>query len=143
MVSLADRKTLEQKKVEIHSDFLTSFDKNPFTGYLGRVTNEESVRQSLKNLFLTNQGERFYNTLKGSNIRDSLFELVDINDIEILKQQMRETAQVWEPRAILQDIEINENNTVDTNNLEIKVIFSVINIIDQTFELNLIIERVR
>ena len=74
-MSRADKNTLEQKKREIYSDFLNNFDQNPFTGVLARVTNEESVAQSLKNITLTNRGERFYNSNKGSRIRSSLFEL--------------------------------------------------------------------
>jgi phage baseplate assembly protein W len=142
-MALADRKTLERKKTELYSDFITSFAKNPHTGYLGRVTNEESVKQSLKNLFLTNKGERFYNSNLGSSIRDMLFDLVDPADFEIMKMKMRELANAHEPRAVIQDIRINNHEEIDTNTLHITIVFSIINILEQNFELDITIERVR
>ena len=61
----ADKQTLERKKSELYSDFLTNFDMNPVTGNLAKVTNESSVKQALRNLMLTMTGERFYDAHKG------------------------------------------------------------------------------
>ena len=48
------------KNPEFFSDFLTDFTKTPFGNQLGRVTNEKSVNQSIKNLIFTNLNERFF-----------------------------------------------------------------------------------
>ena len=137
----ADRYSLEQKKTEIYSDFLNSFEQNPLTGALARVTNEESVKQSLRNIVLTNIGERFYDSNKGSKIRQSLFELYDPATVEIIRIQLGEAISAYEPRAIIQDIRLQED--LDRNGYYITLVFSIINIPDQTFSLDLSIQRVR
>jgi phage baseplate assembly protein W len=137
----ADKYSLEQKKVEIYSDFLNSFEQNPLTGLLARVTNEESVKQALKNIVLTNIGERFYDSNKGSKIRQSLFELYDPGTVEIIRIQLSEAIAAYEPRAIIQDIRLQED--IDKGGYYITLVFSIINIPDQTFSLDLSIQRVR
>ena len=137
----ADKYSLEQKKTEIYSDFLNSFEQNPLTGALARVTNEDSVKQSLRNIVLTNVGERFYDSNKGSKIKQSLFELYDPSTVEIIRIQLGEAIAAYEPRAIIQDIRLQED--LERNGYYVTLIFSIINIPDQTFSLDLSIQRVR
>jgi len=137
----ADKYTLEQKKAEIYSDFNTNFDLNPVTGFLARVTNEESVKQSIKNLMLTSIGERFYNTYKGSKIRNSLFDNFDPTNLELIKMQASEVLQACEPRARVHDIRLDED--LDRNAYNMTFVFSIINIPDQTFDLTINVKRVR
>ena len=137
----ADKFSLEQKKTEIYSDFLNSFEQNPLTGALARVTNEDSVKQSLRNIVLTNVGERFYDSNKGSKIKQSLFELYDPSTVEIIRIQLGEAIAAYEPRAIIQDIRLQED--LERNGYYVTLIFSIINIPDQTFSLDLSIQRVR
>ena len=141
-MSRADKNTLEQKKREIYSDFLNNFDQNPFTGVLARVTNEESVAQSLKNITLTNRGERFYNSSKGSRIRSSLFELFDSNMFDAIKLDLQDMYSYYEPRAIINDI-IIQPDTLDLNSLNVSIIFSIINIPGQNFQVSLNVQRIR
>jgi hypothetical protein len=140
-MSRADKYSLEQKKTEIYSDFLNSFDLNPVTGFLARLTNEESVKQSVKNLMLTSIGERFYNTSKGSKIRNSLFDNFDPTNLELIKMQASEVLQAYEPRARVHAIRLNED--LDRNAYNITFVFSIINIPDQTFDLTINVKRVR
>lgn len=137
----ADKYSLEQKKTEIYSDFLNSFEQNPLTGLLARVTNEESVKQALKNIILTNVGERFYDSNKGSKIKQSLFELYDPGTIEIIQIQLSEAIAAYEPRAIIQNIRLQED--IERGGYYVTLIFSIINIPDQTFTLDVSMQRVR
>jgi phage baseplate assembly protein W len=137
----ADKYSLEQKKTEIYSDFLNSFEQNPLTGLLARVTNEESVKQSLKNIILTNVGERFYDSNKGSKIKQSLFELYDPGTIEIIQIQLSEAIAAYEPRAVIQNIRLQED--IERGGYYVTLIFSIINIPDQTFTLDVSMQRVR
>ena len=139
-MSRADKETLERKKTELYSDFLTNFDVNPVTGFLARTTNEEAVKQALKNLILTSTGERFYDTRKGSKIRNSLFEPLNPSDLEIIKLQAQETIRAYEPRANLLDIRLNDS--LDLNSYALTFIFSIINI-QNPLELTINIKRVR
>jgi phage baseplate assembly protein W len=134
MVNRSDKFTLKQKEIERYSDFSTTFEMNPFSGMLARVTNEEAVKQSLKNLVLTETGERFYDSNKGSKIKQSLFELVKI--------QLKASLASYEPRANIIDVQLS-NDQLDANALNCKIIFSVINIPGPTFTLDLNVTRVR
>lgn len=140
-MSRADKITLERKKTELYSDFLTNFDQNPITGTLARVTNEESVKQSLRNLVLTNTGERFYDNNKGSKIRQSLFESYDPDNLEIIKIQLKETIDAYEPRANILDI--NFTDGLDENSYGVSIIFSIINIPNSSYDISINISRVR
>ena len=58
-----------------YSDINTSFSSHPVTKDITAITNDESVKQSIRNLIYTNTGEILYNSKRGSNIRAMLFEL--------------------------------------------------------------------
>jgi phage baseplate assembly protein W len=139
-MAIADFQTLEKKKVELYSDFLINFDMNPITGSLAKVTNEESVKQSLKNLILIAIGERFYYFYKGSRIRTSLFEIVDPTNLEMIRVQINEACVAYEPRAKILDVVLREG--LDKNSYDITVVFSIINIPDRNFELT-VVKRIR
>lgn len=136
-----DGYTIEFKKRERYSDFATNFDLNPVTGYLAKVTNEDSVAQSMRNIVLTATGERFYDMNKGSRIRHSLFEPNNPETIELIKLQLRSALNAYEPRAIIHQIRMNED--VDSNQYNVSIVFSVINIPKEQFSLDVAVARVR
>jgi phage baseplate assembly protein W len=137
----ADRYTIQSKQVEKYSDFLPSFELNPFTGSLARVTNENAVKQALKNLVLTQVGERFYDTNKGSKVTKSLFELFDPQiDPDLLTTQLREAAGLYEPRAIIHEVRLDDRP--ENNEFAVTIVFSVVNNNDPQ-QLSLSIQRVR
>lgn len=141
MVERADKNTITAKTREIYSDFMNDLDVNPFTGNLARVVNEEAVRQSLKNIVLTMCGERFYAPNKGSKILGSLFELYDMNLLNVITMQLRETCLPLEPRAEILDVSMNEG--LDANQYEVTITYSVRHIMDQKFTLTLNVQRNR
>jgi phage baseplate assembly protein W len=128
------------KKQEYYSDFLINFDVNPITGVLARSTNEDSIKQALKNLLLTNYTERFYDTLIGSRINSLLFEPFSIFTALNLKDEIQTTIKNNEPRVIINDISVTAKE--DENGYLINIIFSTINIA-QTTNLELFLQRVR
>ena len=128
------------KKKEFYSDFLINFDMNPVTGTLARVTNEDSIKQSLKNLILTNRTERPYNPLLGSRINALLFDPLDTLTAQSLKEEIQETIKAFEPRAVLNDVSVYPDE--DNNGFTINIIFSTINIPQET-RIELFLQRVR
>lgn len=137
----SDKLTAQRNKIERYSDFVTDFDFSPITGYLAKVTNEQAVRQSLKNLILTNVGERFYNSRLGSRLQASLFEPVSPETVEVIRLLIKEVVDGYEPRAIIHDIKASES--VDSNAYDITIVFSVINIPEQNFVLQLSVLKAR
>ena len=102
----SDYQTSTRNSDERYSDFLINFDKNPVTGNLARAVNEEAVKNALKNLLLTNRGERFYNSNMGSQIKASLFEPADSVTADIIKTSIEQTIKYQEPRVDLLDVQI-------------------------------------
>lgn len=137
----SDKFTLTRKKQVIYRDFMNNFDKNPFTGNLGVVENEDAVKQALKNIFLTGEGERFMDSSKGGNIRHMLFENFDPGIIETYKMEMQSVISRYEPRAQIMDIRVDDSN-IDNNALDITIVFKVANI-TEIQELSFVVNRVR
>ena len=122
-----------------YSDFLSNFDINPVTGNLGRTTNEESVKSSIKRLILTHVGERLYSDV-GSNIGRLLFEPLDFVTIDLLKIQISETITNHEPRAAL--LLVQPRISEDEHELSVSIVFSIINK-TEPITLDLLLKRVR
>ncbi len=141
MPSRADKFTIETKKVTQYSDFLNDFSKNPLTGLLAMAHNEESVKQSLRNLVLTDRTERFYHPDIGSKIHSLLFEPMDVVTEELLKTTITESIKNNEPRAKLHNVDINSQP--DYNAYFINIVFEIVNIPNETFDFSIILRRVR
>jgi len=58
-------------------DISLSFKRHPVTNDLISLTNEAAIKKSVRNLVETINGERPFNSLIGSAVRQSLFELAD------------------------------------------------------------------
>ena len=50
--------TENRSDVTVYSDFFTDFSRNAVTGQLNKKTNAEAVKQSVRNLLLTDKLER-------------------------------------------------------------------------------------
>jgi len=135
-----DKFTQTRKQDEFYSDFVNNFDLNIFTGSVGKVINDRSIRQGLRNLLLTNTGERLFNPTFGSDIRKLLFENYTPFVEDELIRVIKFAVQQYEPRVNLIDVllkEIPENNEID-----IELQYSIINTTNIQV-LNLIVQRVR
>lgn len=139
-LSRAETLTGSNRKTEYFSDFLTSFAKTPVGDQLARVTNERSINQSLKNLILTNLGERLFQPYIGSDVTATLFENnfeEDLNDIEFY---IENTIKNNEPRVNLLGVEVK--NGISEHEIVVTIYYNTINNSEPiTFEY--ILKRVR
>lgn len=127
------------KPQEFFSDFFNDFVKTPFGNQLGRVINEKSVNQSIKNLIFTNIGERFFQPTIGSNIYHSLFELNDYVTEDTMEFLVRNCIENNEKRANLIDVIVQNLNDLE---IGITIKYTLINNPTE-ITLNLILKRVR
>ncbi len=109
----------------VYSDFHKDLAPIPGRGDIARRLNENAVRESIKNLILTDRGERLFQPNLGSDIRASLFENVTPTTIILLKDKVREVLNAYEPRCNLLDVEVLGD--IDTNAITVNVVFNVIN----------------
>ena len=137
----ADRITPRTKQQEYYSDFLINFDRNPISGELARVVNERSVIRAVKNLILTNHGERPYQSNIGSRIRHLLFEPMDDITIDLLKDAIKTTIDQHEPRVIL----ITSNIIADEDNdhYDVTITFALKSTPSDILSFSTILKRVR
>lgn len=140
-ITRADTFTEAKKKIEFFSDFVNSFAKTPFGNQLGRVTNEKSVNQALKNLILTNVGERLFQPFIGSDVTNSLFENNTIDALSNLQFYIENTIQNNEPRVNLIQVFV-ESNPSNENEISVTLIYNLINN-PETITFNFLLKRVR
>lgn len=127
-------------QAEVFSDFFTDLDFHPVKRDLVRHTNEEAVKRSIKNLLLTNRGERLFNSEIGSDIRALLFEQMSPATEQVLEDFIRVTIDNHEPRAKIEEVQINTDQ--DTQTIYATISFSVINKQEPVI-LELILNRIR
>jgi phage baseplate assembly protein W len=128
-------------KKEFFSDFVNSFGKTPVGNQLGRVTDIDSVNQSLRNLIKTNLGERLFQPMIGSEVYASLFENNYIENTDMIQLFIENTIKNNEPRVELNEVIINSSRT-DENVLEVTIVYNVINN-PEPVTLNVLLKRVR
>jgi len=128
-------------KEVVFSDVNVSFTPHPVTGKLPVLKNADAVKRAVRNLILTNFGERPYEPLYGGNVRAMLFENTDDPLLDILIQSRIEAAiENFEPRAKVESVVVDVKP--DSNALVIKIRFTILN---ERFpvDLEVAIERVR
>ena len=128
-------------KEVVFSDVNVSFTPHPVTGKLPVLKNADAVKRAVRNLILTNFGERPYEPLYGGNIRAMLFE--NTNDPLLqdqLRRQIEGAIKNYERRAKVDRVIVDVKP--DSNALVIKIRFMVFN---ERFpvDLEVAIERVR
>ena len=115
---------IRQQKSRRFKDISLSFKRHPVTNDIIALTNEDAIKRSVRNLVETINTERFFNSLIGSGVRESLFELPDNNLRATLKTQIETTIENFEPRVNLTDVVVNHPN--DTNELQVNISYDII-----------------
>jgi phage baseplate assembly protein W len=130
---------LRKKKV-LYRDFHKDLTVNPISNDLAVKTNEEAVKESLKNLILTDRGERLMQPNLGSDVRASLFENATPVTLKILEERVRDVINNFEPRVSIIDVDVT--SLYDDNRVQITIYFYVRNK-EEPLSVDVFIERVR
>jgi phage baseplate assembly protein W len=101
---------------------------------------EDSVKESMKNLILTDRGERLMQPNLGGNINAMLFENITPAIIILIQNQVRNTIELYEPRAELIDVVATSN--IDDNTVRVRIVFYITNV-QQPITLDVFLERTR
>ena len=122
-------------------DISLTFVPHPVTKDLPVLINERAIVRSVRNLVETIPTERFFNSLLGTDIRGSLFENFSRNTAIIIEDQVRETINNFEPRV--DNVRVEVNASVDTNTLDVKVLFDIVGLEAPTLSFTFILEPTR
>ena len=128
------------KTIEKFSDFFTDFSIHPTTGQLNRKTNENAIKQSVRNLLLTDKYERKFHPEIGSSFRALLFENMTPGIAQQVEEYVKDVINNYEPRAILIATNLDFNNDMNSVNVEVK--FSIVNTEDVS-TINFVLARNR
>ena len=137
---MANTRLQSEIEQEIFRDIPLNLTVHPVTGNLKVLTNAESIKQSVKNIVLTNFYERPYNPEFGGDVLSQLFENMDSITEYNISKNIRVSLENHEPRAIVDDIITTVYD--DQNALTVKIKFSV-QTIPEPLEVNVLLERVR
>lgn len=124
----------------IYKDIDMSFTPNALTKDVGKKFDVNAVKQAIKNVLLTQKGEKPFNPNYGSGVYDLLFEPMDYFVSSIMQKEIETTLENYERRVKVIDVICEPN--FDLNQYEIRVEFFVVGIKEPQVYTN-ILERLR
>lgn len=116
------------EKVRIYKDLDLSFAPLPGTGDVAKKYDVNAVKQSLRILLMTANGERPFRYSLGSPIYKMLFEQMDMITANILQTQISLLIKNYEPRCKLEEVIVNPN--WDLNQYDVTLRFYVVGLPD-------------
>jgi phage baseplate assembly protein W len=129
-----------ERSAQIYKDINLSFARHPLTGDIAFLTDVEAVKRSVRNLINTNFYERPFHPEIGSDIRSILFEPVSPPVANILRRNIQDVIENFEPRAELISVDVVPN--IDANAYSASIKFYIVNS-PTAVEVNVFLERLR
>ena len=105
------------------------------------LTNIKAVKRSVRNLILTNFGEKPFHPEIGSGVRDMLFENMTPITAIILSRKIEDVINNFEPRVNL--VGVRAQPDLDRNLYEVTIEFYVVNQPTELVDLTVLLERLR
>ena len=126
---------------ETFKDLSVTFKKHPVTDDLVTVKDKAAIVQAITALLLTRKGERPFQPQLGCGIQNVLFEPLDYGSAGIIKSEIREVLNRYEPRIEIDSIfcipdELN-------NGYEVELSYTIIGRDDAPVAVEFFLERTR
>ena len=132
-------KSIVVSTVSSFSDIDLTFEKKP-SGDIYKKFEAAAVKQSVKNILLTNETEKPFNPYFGAGLHAFLFELDYDFDEDIVREEIVSSIENYEPRAQVTNIKVSLISA--SNEVRITVKFKVVGY-DQIQTLDLSMARLR
>lgn len=129
-----------QKITRLYKDFDLAFGKNAITGDINKKLDVNAVKQSMKNLILTELMERPFQPDLGSALAGLLFENASMFTTDRIKITLETLLKNFERRAKINSIDVEPE--IDNNRYGVIINFYVIGI-NEPQELEVKLERIR
>ena len=91
-------------------------------------TTIEAVKNNIRNLLQTNEGERFFQPNLGLNLRQLLFEHITPENLIGIQDKILDKLQFWLPFVEVRDIQVEtleSNQVVGANEIRVKILFNI------------------
>lgn len=127
--------TLVTARNRVFKDIDLSIAKKP-SGDIFKKQDAAAVKQSVKNILLTNRNEKPFTPNFGGDLNSFLFSLDTEFDLDLLEQRIIDSIDTYEPRAKVLNVDFRM--TPDSYTVYAKVTFKVVNISEiETIDLTL------
>jgi phage baseplate assembly protein W len=124
----------------VYTDIDPMFSRNPKTGDLLLVRDDQAIRTSLKNLLMTSFGERLFQPTIGGSLRSLLFEPIDAITTMEIKDRILKTILDHEPRV--SNVVVSISASEDQNGYGVEIEYSIV-AAGKTDRVSVVLERVR
>ena len=90
-------------------DLDVNFSRNLFNNDVSKSVDLNAIQQSLLNLLLTSKTEKPFQQDFGIGLYDYIFSNLDSDDIGTLASEIERQVKKYEPRALFNEIEVDQN----------------------------------
>jgi phage baseplate assembly protein W len=109
----------------LYSDISLLFQQHPNTKGIQPITDINAIKQSVKNLVITNFGERPFQPEIGSSISNLLFENADFFVGDRMRSEILRVLNRFEPRV--EDVVVRIFESIDTHSIRVDIGFRIVN----------------
>lgn len=122
-------------------DISLSFVRNPVTNDIISINDADAIKKSVINLVRTRIGERFFNSLIGSRIEDSMFELQTPEVAYSLELDIKTLLKNFERRISLVSVLVTYPE--DSNEFNVRISYNIIGLPVPTQTVDFILQPTR
>jgi len=122
-------------------DLSITFKKHPVSDDLVQVKDKAAIFQSITALLMTNKGERPFKPDLGSGIRESLFEPLDYATGGLIRGQVIDCINRYEPRISLDNVIVEPDDL--NNGYNVEIFFTIVGRDDAPEAVEFFLERTR
>tara|TARA_R110002020_G_scaffold148428_2_gene324259 strand:- start:1259 stop:1660 length:402 start_codon:yes stop_codon:yes gene_type:complete len=122
-------------------DISMTFQSNPLTSDIIALKNENAIARSIRNIVFTIPGEKFFDESFGSNINRSLFDNIDELSALVIKDQITESIENFEPRV--DTVKVVTSPDFDNNSFDVVLTYEIIGADIPPQELQFVLQQTR
>ena len=132
-LSVISARSANYKDIDLSLELKTSGD-------VYKKERAAAVKQSVKNIIMTNYFEKPFDPFFGANVQGLLFELANDTTGEEIKNNVKSAIEFYEPRAEI--INLDVNSLPDNYSISVRLEFKIVNS-EQTIVLQTSLSRLR
>ena len=122
-------------------DLSVTFKKHPVSDDLVTVKDKAAIVQAITALLLTRKGERPFQPNLGCDIQNVLFEPLDFASAAIIKSEIRDTLNRYEPRISTDNIRCVPDYR--NNGYDVEMTYTIVGRDDTPITVDFFLERTR
>lgn len=122
------------------SDLDLNFGINPATKDIRKKVGENAIKQSIKNLLMTNKGEKPFQPEVFGGLYSYLFDPLHPFTASSMEQNIENVINTFEPRVRVDEVRVEENGAQD--GYDIIIVFTLINT-EQLIRVEFFLERLK